>query len=100
MKLAIIILSNFLTVVAALPYMQAIMRGTTKPRVASWFGWGALSAVGAAASISEHQIPAAIFLVFCSLQNFAIVLLGLKHGDRRFAKLDIVCLAGALLGAA
>jgi hypothetical protein len=100
MNLVIIALSNILTVVAAVPYLIAIVRGTTKPRVASWFGWGALTLVGAAASFAQHQLPAGIFLSFCALQNFSIVVLGLKHGDRRFGKLDIFCVAGALLGAA
>ena len=98
MTLLIIILANFLTVVAALPYIRATAKGTTKPRVASWFGWGALTIVGSAAAFSQHQLPAAIFLAFCSLQNFSIVVLGLKHGDRKLTRLDFVAIIGAILG--
>lgn len=97
MKLLIVILANALTLGAAVPYLVEIARGKTKPRIASWFGWGALTVVGAAAAFSQHQLPAAVFLSCVALENFSIVVLGLAHGDRRLSKLDLFCLAGSCL---
>jgi len=96
--LIIVIIANSLTVFAAVPYLRETAQGKTKPRVASWFGWGALTAVGAAAAYQQHQWPAAVFLTFCALQNFSIVVLGLKRGNRKLAGLDLTAIGGALIG--
>jgi|SRR5580700_7066469 hypothetical protein len=98
MRTALIVLSSIFTIAATLPYMVEIVRGVAKPRIASWFTWTAIQAIGAAASFTDHQIPAAVYTLFCSLECAAIVVLGLKHGDRKFERLDIICLAGALIG--
>jgi hypothetical protein len=98
MRTVLIILSSIFTIAATVPYMVEIARGKAKPRVASWFTWTAIQAIGAAAAFSDHQIPAAVYTLFCSLECGAIVVLGLKRGDHTFEKLDIFCLAGAVAG--
>jgi len=98
MRTLIIVLSNALTIAATLPYLVEIVKGKTKPRLASWFTWSAIVAIGAAASFAQHQIPAAIYSLCCSLECAAVVVLGLKHGDRQLEKLDIVSLAGVTVG--
>jgi hypothetical protein len=95
---ALIILSSLLTVVSAIPYIVAIIRGTTKPRVVSWLIWSVLTAIAGVASYADGQYAAAILMLFVTLETLAVVVLGLKHGDRKFARLDIVCLLGAAAG--
>jgi len=96
--LVFIILANACTLYAVVPYIRETARGNTKPRVASWFGWAALTAVGAVAAFQQHQLPAAIFLTFCTVQNFSVVVLGLKHGNRNLSSLDLIAIGGALAG--
>ena len=94
----LIVLSSLFTIAATVPYMVEIVQGKAKPRVASWFTWTAIQAIGAIAAFSAHQTPAAIYTLFCALECGAIVVLGIKHGDKKFETLDIVCLSGAIVG--
>ncbi len=98
MRAAFIILSSIFTIAATIPYMIDVIRGSAKPRLASWFTWTAIQAIGAFAAFNNHQIPAAIYTLFCSLECGAIVVLGAKHGDRTFERLDYFCFMGTLIG--
>jgi hypothetical protein len=94
----LIILSAVLTIGSALPYIIEVRRGNTKPRIVSWFTWSVLTGIACAASFADGQIPAAILMLAATVETALVVVLGLKHGDRKFEKLDIYCLAGAMLG--
>jgi hypothetical protein len=94
----LIILSGLVTLAAALPYLRETASGQTKPRVASWLIWGAITAIGATAAFTQHQIPAAIYALLCAFECFAIALIGLRQGDLRLAWLDSICLIGAIAG--
>src|SRR5207302_10572000 len=67
--LIVIILANALTVSAAIPYLVEIVQGKAKPRVASWFGWGALALVGAGADRKSTRLNSShvkiSYAVFC-----------------------------------
>ena len=98
MKTAIIVLSSIITVASVIPYLIGIVRGKTKPRIVSWFTWTLLTGIACAASFADGQIPAAILMLCASIETALIVVLGFKHGDRKFEKLDIVCQIAALAG--
>lgn len=100
MKDFLIIVSGLLTLGSSLPYIIEIIRGKTKPRIVSWLTWTILTAIACAASFADRQYPAAI-LMFCAvIETALVVVLGFKHGDRSFERLDIVCQLGALIGLA
>ncbi|MDD3035582.1 MAG: hypothetical protein PHO93_01550 [Candidatus Saccharimonadaceae bacterium] len=94
----LIILSGVFTVIAAIPYIIEIIRGVTKPRFASWIIWNILVDISCAAALVEHQYPTALLLFAASVETLAVVVLGWRHGDKKFEKLDAVCLTGALIG--
>ena len=94
----LIILSAIVTVVAALPYIIEIVRGRTKPRIVSWFTWSVLTGIACAASFADGQVPAGVLLLAGTFETALIVILGFKHGDRKFERLDMYCLAGAATG--
>jgi hypothetical protein len=94
----IIILSSIVTLASAVPYIIEIVRGKTKPRVVSWFTWTLITAIAAAASYVDGKYPAAILSLCAVIETLSIVILGLKYGDRKFDRLDIVCQVGALVG--
>jgi len=100
MRNLLITLSAIVTIGGAVPYILAIIRGTTKPRVVSWFTWTLLTGIAAAASLSDHQYAAGILSLSATFEVGLIVILGLKHGDRKFDKTDIICQAAALVGLA
>lgn len=98
MKNALIILSGIITITAAIPYIIEIVRGKAKPRIVSWFTWSLITAIASAASFADHQYPAAILSLCAAIETMIVVVLGLKHGDRKFEMIDIICQLGALVG--
>lgn len=90
--------SSVLALAAAVPYIVQIIKGKTKPRIVSWFTWTLLTGIAAAASFSDHQIGSGVLLVGSTTATLAVVILGLKYGDRHFSRVDIVCQACALVG--
>jgi hypothetical protein len=96
MRLTLIASSGLLAVAATVPYLFDILRGRTKPRIVSWLVWSVLVGVGSAAAFRTHQLPAAILSLCDMLACLLVVCLSYKRGARAFARLDIVCLCGAL----
>lgn len=74
------------------------MRGKTKPRIVSWFTWTLLTAIACAASFDDHQYPAGFLMLFETAGASLVVVLGFKHGDRKFERLDVVSQIGAVVG--
>lgn len=93
-----IILSSVLTIASTIPYLVEIVRGKTKPRVVSWLTWSVLTAIAGLASFSDGQYPAAILMLFATIETLLIVILGWKHGDRKVERTDVICLIGAAVG--
>ena len=98
MKTALIIVSTVLTLASTVPYLVDILKRRTKPRIVSWFTWSLLTGIAAAASFSDGQIAAGVLMLAATVETAAIVVLGLKYGDRRFERFDIVCQLGAIVG--
>jgi hypothetical protein len=87
-------------ILGAFPYIIQIIRGRTKPRIVTWFTWSLLTGIACAASFSTHDIPSAILTLASMLVNMTIVVLGFKHGDRHFERLDVFCQLAAFVGLA
>jgi len=96
--MTLIVLSSILTITSVVPYIIEIIKGTTKPRVVSWLTWSVLTGIACVASFSDGQIPSGVLMLAATLETALVVVLGLKHGDRKFERLDVYCLSGALFG--
>ena len=94
----LIVLSSIITISATVPYILDILKRKTKPRVVSWFTWTILTGISAAASLSDHQYAAGILSLSASIECMAVVLLGLKYGEKEFAAFDIYCQISAIVG--
>ncbi|MDB5163177.1 MAG: hypothetical protein JWO54_726 [Candidatus Saccharibacteria bacterium] len=94
----LIVASSILTVVAVVPYLIAVVRRKTKPRIVSWFIWSLLTGISAVASYSDQQYPSGILLTVAALGTLSVVVLGWRFGDKEIGRLDLVCLIGALVG--
>lgn len=94
----LILASSILTIWATVPYLLDIVKGKTKPRIVTWFTWSLLSSITSAAAFSDHQYASAILTLCGAVSTFAVVVLGWKHGDRTFERVDIICQIGALAG--
>lgn len=98
MRTFLIALSGIITVSSTLPYIIEIVRGKTKPRIVSWFTWSVLTGIACAASFADGQVPSGVLMLAATIETVLIVVLGLKHGDRKFEKFDLYCLSGAMVG--
>lgn len=99
MQIAFIVLSSFLSLIAAIPYIIDILKGKTKPRIVTWFVWSILTGLAAAASFSDHQYASAILTLCETVETMAVVILGLmKAGELSVKKFDVYCLIGAGFG--
>lgn len=96
MRTLLISISCLLTLVSVIPYYRDIAKGKDKPRIATWLIWTILALIGGSASLVDRQIPAGIFTLATAVECGMVVVLGLKHGDHTFEKLDIFCLFAAL----
>jgi hypothetical protein len=94
----LIILSGILTLVSVVPYLRAIIKGTTKPRVVTWLVWSILTGIAAAATFSDGQYPTAILLTFATIATLSVVVVGWHRGDKKIERLDIACLIAAFAG--
>jgi len=100
MRTLLITLSGVLTIAAVVPYLIEIVRGKTKPRIVSWFTWSLLTGIACAATFSDGQTASGILLLCATIEVLLVVVFGLKHGDRKIERLDIICQAAALAGLA
>jgi hypothetical protein len=98
MRDGLLVLSALVTVAAAIPYTVKVLNKQTKPRVVSWFNWSLLTGISAAAALADKQYPSAVLSLAACAECMAIVIFGLKLGDRRFEIFDVACQAGAIIG--
>jgi hypothetical protein len=98
MKLIFLIFATVLTLVAVIPYIRDILKGTTKPNIVSWITWTLLTGIATAAEISSHEYVTAIFTASAVIETGIIVVLGLRHGYVKYSSFDVVCQIGAIVG--
>jgi len=89
--------AGVVSLLAFVPYLVAILRGQTRPSIASWWIW---TAVGAALCASYFAAGARASIwtpVSYVVGPFLIALLALRYGDRHFSRFDAFCLGIAAL---
>lgn len=94
----LIFFSGLFVIVQVVPYLIDVLRKKTKPRIVSWFVWALMPGIAGVAALVDKQYPTAILLGATAFGSLLVVILGWKFGDKKFEKLDIVCLVGAVVG--
>jgi hypothetical protein len=90
-----------LTVAGTGGYVIETARGSTKPRLVSWFTWTMILAIAVKASLDARQWPAAVLTLSCAIECATVFLLAVLRKDsqdRSVGWLDGVCLCGAGAG--
>jgi hypothetical protein len=98
MKSFFLAISVLVTLVAVLPYLKDIVKGTTKPNLVSWITWTLLTGVATIAELVAGEQVAAIFTGAACLETLAVVLFGLNKGFVKYTAFDVWCQIGALTG--
>lgn len=92
------ILSGLAFVIADLPYIKDTISGKTKPHRTSWFLYFVLNAVSVANQAASGATNSLWFPIAGALTTLIIFILSIRRGMGGYEKLDIICLAGALIG--
>ncbi len=77
-------------------YFWAIYKGQARPHFFSWFNWGIITAIGAAAQWQVGGGPSVWVLILVAATCLFIALLALKFGEKNFTRGDWFAFLGAL----
>jgi hypothetical protein len=83
---------------SALPYIIDVARGKTHPNVVTWLTWSILNLINTATTWSAGQYQTAIVGAFTAAATLCIVVMGFKHGVKRYTIFDYACQGLAILG--
>jgi hypothetical protein len=89
------LIAGILALAAFVPYIIAILRGSTRPNRATWFIWtvvGLLLATSYYSSGARHTLWAAASYV---VGPFVVAVLSIKFGEGGWTWFDRLCLLGA-----
>jgi hypothetical protein len=87
-----------LVVISVLPYFRDTLHGHTRPNSVSWFGWTLLCFSSTLIQLTHHPDYSVIFLAVDTFCTFAVFLLSLRHGVRRYTLIDGYCLLLGITG--
>lgn len=91
-------ISVCLSIISVIPYARDILRGQSKPNIASWLVWTAITGVATLVQFAAGETTTAIVTLAATLESLTIVILGLRYGYAEFGRFEWLCLAGALVG--
>lgn len=72
-------------------YLWQVLRRTVKPHIFSWFIWGLLGIIGAAAQYADNAGPGSWSLIISSIVCFFISIAGFFNGERSVTRGDWIC---------
>ena len=91
-------LAAALAFVGLIPYIRSILEGKTKPNRASWLIWVASATILLFSYHSSGATTTIWLAAAYALIPAIIFLLSIKYGVGGYTKLDVICMAGALIG--
>lgn len=74
------------------------MSGRTRPNVVTWFTWSLLNGINMAVAFSEGAWQTGLYSMAGFIATALIVVVGLRHGVRKYTRFDVTCQIIALLG--
>lgn len=93
---ALSVLAGLLFLAAFVPYIQAIIKGQTKPAKTSWLIWATLDTIILFSLVSKHALNGQILGAVAGA--WIVTYLAFRFGRAGWQKLDVFCLAGSVLG--
>lgn len=96
--IALGIISGLLIVIADIPYAIDSLKGKTKPHRITWGTICLLNIIAIANQSASGARGSVGFFVGAAFATFLIFLISIFKGTGGYAKLDIACLAGVIIG--
>ena len=88
--------ATIVTGAAAIPYVLSIIRGATKPSIATWWIWTIVSLVLALSYQASGATTTFIVALAYVATSGAIAILSLRYGVLDVSPVDMLCLGGTL----
>lgn len=92
------LIAGIISFASALPYIIDVARGKTHPNIVTWLTWSILNLINTATTLAAGQIQTAIVAAFTSAATITIVIMGFRHGVKRYTPFDFACQAAAIIG--
>jgi len=94
-----LILATLITVLAVVPYIIDILKGSTRPNLVSWVTWTLLTGIATVAELSAGEVITSIFTASATLATLLVVIVGLfRKSYVKYTRFDVICQISALLG--
>ncbi|HSX05623.1 MAG TPA: hypothetical protein VLF69_04100 [Candidatus Saccharimonadales bacterium] len=97
MKLALGILALVLNIIGYVPYIRDILRGKVKPQRITWGIWTILTTIAAVNQVKNGGGWSSLFFISTVLLVATTFMLSIKRGMGGASKLDMICLAAAIV---
>lgn len=95
---ALLLIGALIALAGSVPYIWATYKGTVRPQLVSWGVWGVLAGVMTVSTFVSGARASTMLSLASTLSCAVVVALGWRQGRIRFTKIDLVCLAGAVIG--
>ena len=93
------IMAPAVSFIAFVPYFRSILKGKTKPSLASWWTWTILTFIivlSSSASGASWQIL--LLPAWLCVSQLAVAILSIKYGDKKWDLRNKICVGGAIFG--
>lgn len=92
------IIGPLVAAVGFLPYLKETIKGTVRPRVASWASWSLVTGVATVAALSEHAYTSAFLTGMATVIELSILIMALRKGDYDYNWIDGASQAISVIG--
>ncbi len=98
MRIFLSIIGPLISVLGFLPYLKETIKGTVKPRIASWATWSLVTGIATVAALSQHAYTSAFLTGAATTIELSILIMALKKGDYDYSWIDGISQAISVIG--
>lgn len=98
MRTFLSIIGPLIAALGFLPYLKETVKGTVKPRIASWATWSLVTGIATVAALSEGAYTSAFLTGVATVIQLSILVMALRKGDYDYNWIDGVSQTISLIG--
>ncbi len=88
MRTFLAVIGSLITIFAFLPYLIGTIKGTVRPRIATWSTWALVTGIATIAELSQHAYSSALLTGSATFIELTILIVSLKKGDYDYSWVD------------
>jgi hypothetical protein len=98
MRTFLSIIGPLIGVFGFLPYLKATIKGSVRPRIASWTSWSLVTGIATIAELSQHAYTSAFLTGVFTVIELSVLIAALKKGDYNYNWVDGTSQAISIIG--